>query len=567
MRIELLGALQSASGPYGGRANRHKLTTMKDGRILLTNRKSAMTADHDYPLHAWSRLLWIWLDAMWAGLPQNVRAEWGKCSRRTTDLAKSNLDEFRHHNMPRAILGFPALRLPPDRSRSYACYLPRLAQSSRRKRKPSMQVWTTGVMKPEPQPRGEPPVEGLPFTADVASEPHPFAASASCMYRPCPDNTNHCYDDQYCVMPVPFDTQPPYSFFKWHCPTENDPPTRPIWWLNVQGIESLRKWYDDRPWEEIWAGSIECRHGMWGNLRIPWPSAWCVTMTYDCPQGVLRSDGYYWRDPTDGYPRGTWELAGFRDYYGHYDWLKTIWLEPGGSILADPPPCQKPETVVWAGDPFSSFWGDFENADRWAGLTWYSMGATGLGLVPPYCGGPSYANATDVTCCDTGERKGNWWFKITVMRGGQPYTIEYRKPSTPESPGWAGHYFIIDPNVSLPWASPLMLIAAGEIDWPAQVITPREVIAKEVAIFLAQLAVGALLGVLLRRMEIWVAMRLEYDLGVIRRAAWNAKHVSGTLQGAWKCRIKISAGAQAYKDFLTAVEAWNRIHSTLPYPG
>lgn len=562
MRIDLLGALQSASGPYGGRANHLKLTTRKDGQILVTHRKTAMTGDKIYGLHAWSRLNWIWLDAYWRALPQNVRAEWGKCSRRTADSVKSNIDEFRAHNMPRAFLGFPALMLPPDRFHSHACYLQRTGPQYPHMRRAPMQVWTDGVMKPEPQPPGEPPVEGVPFTVFIGSEPHPFVPSTSCTWQPCPPNADPCYDDQVCIMPVPFDCKPPYSFLKWHCPTQGEPPHRPIWWLATQRIESARRWAVDRPWEEIWSSSIACRHGMWGNLEIPWPSAWCITLTYDCAPAVLRSDGYYWHQMTSECPRGTWQLAGFRDYYGHYDWQPTIQLDPFGTMLADPPPCVQPESIVWAWDPYTSFWSNFENAERWAGLKWFTHSAHRLTILPSSCGGPAYANATDILCCSSGERKGNWWFKITVMRGGLPYTIEYRKPSTPENPGWAGHYFIEDPNLAIPWATPLMLVAEGDEDWHKKELTIWYVIAKQVAHIIAAELCAAVVVRLFSRMQAWSMLGTPYAYDPMVKAAIGSRHVMKPLQGVtWKCRVKMHVGPQAYSNWQIANEAWKRIRA------
>ncbi|MBA7536811.1 hypothetical protein ES705_29076 [subsurface metagenome] len=283
MRIELMGMLQSASGPFGGRENHLKLTTQRDGNIIVTKRKTAMTGNRIYASHAWTRLNWIALDGRWRSLPHKVRVEWGKCIRRTTDTVKSNLDEFRAINMPRMILGFPPLRLPPDRFKSQVHYFSRHSDPSRRRRRKPLQVWTSGVMKPEPPEPGEPPGEGEPFDLFDTGDPHPFVPSLSCTWPPCPESLNHCYDICYAFPDVPFETRPPNTYLEWLCPASGDPPQRGDQWALVRRIESLRIWYGDEPYETVSAWPIRCRTGDWETMTIPWPGAWCVQLKYESP--------------------------------------------------------------------------------------------------------------------------------------------------------------------------------------------------------------------------------------------------------------------------------------------
>ena len=349
MRVKLIGLLQSATGPFGGRAGHEKLVTRKDGQVLAVPRKTSMTANRIYNVMEWAKINWILVDCLWRNSAPRIRVEWGKCTRRTTDLATSNLDMFRKINMPRAMLGQPLLTLPPDKFHSWCTYLPRPPQHSRHNRRPPQQVWVAGQQKPDPpwtpspqEPqdpyKGAGPPDPLPFDALRGPIANPLVPSASCAALQCPDNVLYCYDELVCYLPIPFEPKPDSNYFRWLAYTTPDKTfRRPVWDIKTE-IHSKRIWYKTIPYERVEAMNVECYTGSFYGHPLPWPYAYCVRLKYISDPAVKLSYAYYWRNTADCCPDGAMELGWVQHVYGTFPWPEHILLQAGGTLLAESPP-------------------------------------------------------------------------------------------------------------------------------------------------------------------------------------------------------------------------------------
>lgn len=567
MQIQLSGLIQAATGPYGGRANRLKLSTRQDGRILVTPRKTSMTGDVIHPLHAWTRSMWIVADAFWTTLPRRVRALWGMCARRTTDKASSNLDEFRHVNIPRLIVGMPMLRLPPDRFHSYCCYLERPPQYSTHNKKPSMQLWLRGHQKPEPPwtptkdepappwPPGHPP-EPVEFSPLKSPYPHPFVPSPYCVTYDCPDNALYCYDELFLHPIVDFDTRHGMAFLHWKADTSEDRTYREPVWKSQTEIWSERVWYDHRPYEKIMASHVECHTATWLEHELPWPSAYCVQLTDWSSPAVKLSHAFYWRSTEDRCPYHFFELAWVDHVHQTYPWPDSIYLEASGNIIAEPPPCDDP--YLWINphhDP-SCMWTSNDNFAQWAGFQWTTTSAVRSDPWLEYCGGTAFASVGPIRCSDSGPRQGLWWFQIVILHAGDPVLLEYRKPSLSGDQGLFGYYGLYDPNDLFPWASPAVLVYDQFNDWPQVCMTDREVafwwILKLIALEIGMYAITHGASRLLTK---WKLMS-PYTYKPWVDAATHGKPVQHAIgHGAWRCKLVAKIGERAVRDHEIARQA------------
>lgn len=573
MKVELAGLLQAATGPYGGRAAATKLATLKDGQVLVVRRKDAMTGDRVHVLHAWARINWIYVDALWVSLPRRIRAVWGQCARRTTDKASSNLDEFRHVNMNRAFLGFPLLRLPPDRFRSHACYLQRPPQYSRHNKKPSMQVWLDGYEKPEPPwvpapdepdnpfPNGDPP-PAAPFSPLDSAEPHPFVASAHCVYVPCPDNVTYCYDELYCMMPVAFETKPGVDYFLWKATTNPERTFRsPVWDIKTE-IHSKRTWGDGYIYEKLMAENVHCYTTTYEGAPIPWPSGWCVKLTHWSSKAVKLSYAYYWRDTTNLCPGQHFDLAWITHVYGEYPWPEHIYLQPKGDIIDDPPPCPPVVSGIHEFQHPTGLWLDYSDPERWAGFTWETDSPRSAYPSLWLCAGPSYINVGDIKCCDTAPRKGMWYFQITVQHAGGPVLLEYRKPTVYGDHTIFGSYFLHDPNDIFPWAAYGILVYDHRKDWNDEVPTFTNIVLQKILMFMIAELIGYFTMRGLNAAMAWGRLGTPYAYAPMAKSLAAARPVIKTLgAGAVRCRLKAKVGKLPWSNHMLAAEALRRIRA------
>lgn len=573
MKIELTGLLQSATGPYGGRAAGTKLVTRKDGQVLVVKRKKAMTGDRVYVLHAWSRVLWIYVDALWQSLPQRIRAVWGQCALRTADNARSNLDEFRHVNIPRAFVGFPMLRLPPDRFRSHATYLPRPPQHSCHHRKPPMQIWVDGYEKPEPPwvPAPDEPVcpfpdchppPAPPFSPFEGAEPHPLVASASCVYVPCPDNVTYCYDELYCMMPVAFETKPGVDYFRWQALTNPERTWRsPVWDIKTE-IHSKETWGDGFVYEKLMAENVQCYTGTYEGGTMPWPSGWCVKLTHWSAKAVKLSYAYYWRDSTELCPGQHFERAWVYHVYGAYPWPQHIYLQPKGDLIGDPPPCPPLVSGILEFVYPTGFWVDYTDNKQWAGFTWEVDSGRSAYPWTFLCAGPAFLSVSDIKCCDTAPRKGMWYFQIVVQHAGGPVLLEYRKPTVYADQTIFGTYFLHDPYNIHPWAAYGILVYDERKDWHDEEPTITWILVRKIAVFMICQLIGWFAHKGLSAAAAWAGLGTPYSYAPIQASLAAARPAIQTLgAGAWRCRLKAQIGAGAYQNHVLAREAMRRFRA------
>jgi len=125
MRLEFSGIITRASGPFLGRAAGYRLRQVKRGASVLELRKKHMTTAGDTHVTNWNKLCWIWTDVLWTLCDQADKNTCTRCAKRTATVSRSGLDEFRHVNLTRLIIGMPPLRRAPDRFRSLPLRYPR----------------------------------------------------------------------------------------------------------------------------------------------------------------------------------------------------------------------------------------------------------------------------------------------------------------------------------------------------------------------------------------------------------------------------------------------------------
>ena len=125
MRLQFAGIITHAAGPFMGRKAGYRLRTLKRGSVVLEKRKPHMTTPGDTHITNWCKLCWLWADLVWQLCDQDDKVTWARCAKRTATVHRSGLDEFRHVNIPRLIIGMPPLRRAPDRFRSTAIRYPR----------------------------------------------------------------------------------------------------------------------------------------------------------------------------------------------------------------------------------------------------------------------------------------------------------------------------------------------------------------------------------------------------------------------------------------------------------
>ena len=573
MKIELAGFLQAATGPYGGRAAGTKLVTLRDGQVLVTRRKTSMTGDHVLPIHAWSRLNWIMVDCLWQTLPRRIRAVWGMCARRTTDKSSSNLDEFRHVNMPRAILGMPLLRLPPDHAKSQGMYFPSQDVIGRRNRKKPTQLWVAGVQKPEPPwkptpdepdppwpgPDPPPPQE---FDTEVGPVPNLLSVSASCVACPCPDTVPHCYDLLYNKQPVDFVARPGHDYFLWKAWTNPERTVRsPVWDIQTE-IWSERRWYDDEPWERVVAENVACYADTYEGRPLPFGSAYCVKFTHYSGPGMMLSYAYYWQFATELCPYPYFELAWATHVYGDYPWPASIDMAPSGDLLVEAPPCPDHYGVLLRPENPSGCWLDNTDLSMWAGWTWYMPGPHEAYPRPELCAGTANVNVGVIKCCDTEPRKGMWYFQVTVLHGGEPILLEYRKPLYRDDYGVFGTYFLHDPNGIFGWASFGVMLHNRQVDWYDFLPDEQWEAVKQLFI----IALWELAGYGLMWYTRNAIARLEWRAGYRYEKIHDALKVADGLSDAnrattWKCRLGIQMGRGAMRNRTLALEAIRRFRA------
>ena len=571
MRVNLLGMVQSATGPYGGFAAHLKLVTRKDGQVLVVPRKRSMTGAQTHPMMAWSQINWILVDFLWKAQPQRIRVEWGKCTKRTTDLKTSNLDMFRKVNMPRAMLGFPLLRLPPDRFYSWATYLERPPQFSRHNRRPPQQVWLEGRQKPEPPWRpdplepvdpfhGGPPPDPAPFGLFRGPIPNPLIDGASCASAECPTNPLYCWDQLTCMPPVDFVTDPRKNYLHWLAYTNPEGTERnPVWDIKT-AIHSLRKWYNQVPYETIEATNVECRTEPWLAHPLPWQRAWCVRLKHQSNPGVLLSYGYYWQDTAQTCPGDTFYLAWTVQIYGFYPWPETITLQQHGDREGDVPCCPDIYQVFYFDEYPSGFYIDTTYPQNWAGMTWMIDGNRTARLLDFWSTGPAWCYGSDINCTDTGEHAGHWHFWIVVKHGRREYGVTYRKAVTAENPGVFGLYIKYDPHGKQHWAAWAIRVSDNMHDWNDDVPTIQQIAFQELANLAATILVSAVVGLYWERYVATFMAMTPYDEMLFYKAANACVGMPNSIQaGTWKCRLHQKIGDNGMRGREIAKEAIRRL--------
>ena len=476
MRIALNSLLHSASGPYGGRANHLKLSTTQDGQVLVTPRKRAMTGDHVLPVHAWARIHWMGVDAYWKTLPRRVRIEWGKCGRRTSDLAQSNLDQFRKVNMPRALLGFGLLRLPPDRFGSQAIYIPRPPGNPRPTRRPPMQVWLAGQEKPEPPWKpGDPqepsahtwpePGSQRAFGHFDADAPNIVVPTPFCWPSTCPTSISHCPLYLYNWHPTAYEPRAGKNFFRWATPQAPDMTHEEPYYRILNEIWSERIWYGDEPYKKMLASDLKCYSGTWEDIPIPWPGAWCVKLTHWSAPAVELSYAWYWQPRLTPCPGGTFSLAKKEDVHHYYDWPPFIVLQPVGIPPDQIKPCPLPGDIEDAPRWATTHWEHLSNPAYRAGITWQFAASGNAFPFERYCFTLGMTHLSDLQCNHSGPLKGHYSFTLTMSVAHHEYPLVYAKANHHLFYGPLGWYVLQNEGPERDWASPTLLIWDENVDW------------------------------------------------------------------------------------------------------
>ena len=461
MRVQLRGLLQEAHGAFGGTANRTKLVTTSDGQTLIVPRKDTMTGPWTYSIMLWNQICWAYLDLLWKTLTDDQRGEWGRCVRRNPSTVRSNLDSFRAVNMPRVTMGAPAIRLPPDRAASHAIYLKTPPPGKRKRIRTRTQLWIDGKMKPEPVPPGETPPPGEPFDFFEGSWAHPFVWPQECGRRICPTSAGNCSPTLMLWLTTEEATKPGKSWLQWDATDAGDPPVRPAYWMQTQRIDGLSIWYGTTPRWFIEALNIQCRTGTWDGYTLPHPGNWAIRLRYDNAPAVRSSYAYYVKPVISGCPHGHYELLAIRDVYGTYTWPDHLEVEAQGMPLTYQPKCRDPDTLgIYVGD-LQTVWVDLEDNRWYAGFNWLGSYHLPLHHMATTSGGESYVSATDINCCDTGERAGQYWFKLGIRRKDSLWLLEYRKPAYGAFLGVLGGYVLYDPYKQYPWAPEAILMRTG----------------------------------------------------------------------------------------------------------
>lgn len=555
MQVDLIGLIQSATGPWGGRASHLKLVTRKDGQVLVVPRKTSMTGSRIWNIMEWAKLNWILVDCMWRNSPPRFRVEWGKCTRRTTDLATSNLDMFRKINMPRAMLGFPLLTLPPDKFHSWCTYVPRPEQHSRHNKKPPQQVWVQGLQKPDPpwtpsaqEPedpyKGAGPPDPLPFTPLRGPIANPMVSGATCASGECPENPLYCYDELICYLPIPFEPQLDKNYFRWLAWTNPEKTHRnPIWDIKTE-ILSKRIWYDSRPYYKVTVSNVQCYEGSMYGHNLPWPRAWGIRIQYYSAPGVLLCWGYYWRDTADCCPDGTWELAWYDNIYGSFPWPEHILLQASGTLLAEPPCCPDIWNLGWQDHCPSGLWVANDDIEQWAGFTWYWLNNR---FAEPFwrnTAGPAAGWVTEIRCHETGLHAGHWVFTVQIKRAGNFHFITYRRPVTAANPGIFGVYMKYDPANLCPWGAYGMQISDYYKDWNDVYPSLGYRIFEGVTIYCCLYVLGYFANRALSAAAVWSGMAQPYSHATVSSAIMNSRDLASALaHGTWRCQITLKHGA------------------------
>lgn len=388
-----------------------------------------------------------------------------------------------------------------------------------------------------------------------------------CAYDVCPSNVIYCYDTLYCFPPLDFVPRPDHSYLKFFTDTSGDPSFRPPIFQTGWEIWSEELWYGDVPLKKIYADDLKCRTGSWEDHDIPWESAWCVKLTYNCPKAVQLSYAYYWRPRSEPCPYGAFELAWFEHLHGSYPWPHYIMMDPTGTRYGEQAPCPDATAAYFDVPQMAGFWAQLDNLGNWAGLAWYPEGSRLCGAYSDYCAGPAYANLSDIKCCDTGPRAGQWWFQVVVNHIGTPILLEYRKPALELTGGCFGTYFLYDPNRVYPWAPHGVQVWEEELDWHTREPNITWIVCKEIGIFVACWFAGYFLQRGLSHVSSWVSLGAPYSDDALRAATYNSRPALGRLTtGSWRCRAHAMTGSAAAKDKWIALEAIRRLKGLAPIP-
>lgn len=579
MRIDLMGMIQEAHGPYGGRDGALRLSTLKDGTIIAVPRKTAMTGNAIHPLHAWARLQWIALDAYWRGLPNRIRTEWGKCTRYSARCYESRLDHFRRVNMPRAILGMPHLRLPPVCADSHCTYLERPQDHRRINRNAPLQLWVSGQTKPEPPWAPGDPLEPAPdrehavdsqatFDFCYADNPNPLIPPPFCDNRLCPATVTHCRPLLHAWPYIDFEPYPGRTYFTWESQLDPESGDRTTPWIVSHVVESKRRWAEDLPYEKIMASHLYCDQGIFREHEIPGGRGWCLELIYWSGPAVKLSYAYYYQPLRDACPTGPFLLFAVEDVYGTYPWQEYLELQADGPEPGTPYPCNRQfQGVYFDSTHIATCIVDLTNPNNWAGLTW-EAGAYDSTLSLGSCGGPAFLSATPIMCTEVGDNAGFYYFLVYFEHHGTDWLLLYRKPTHWWQYGPWGHYFIVADGPEYNWAPPCLNVWQEYVNWPQRDPNTAANVAWTVAgIIAVDLAIGVAFKVAARVSE-WAYAVEPYSEAAIIEAAGPAAPAQQILTSeAWRCTVQTAHAALPpikIGDHL-AIEAWRRVHN-LPVP-
>jgi hypothetical protein len=554
MRVELAGLICEAHGPIDTRASNLRLSTLPDGTITAVKRKTAMTGDRIYPIHAWTRLHWIAVDAYWRALPRRIRKEWGRCTRHTVDCVESNLDTFRHVNMPRAILGMPILRLPPTREDSHALYLETPHDNRRTFRRKPTQLWVHGLEKPEPPWAPGDPLEPIPNTEHAVDSQKPFNVFAGdhpnalvpspfCDTRDCPATVNHCRPLLHAWPYADFVTYPGRDYFTWESQLDPVSGDRTTPWLVSHVVESLQRWGSGDAYEKIMASHIYCAEGIFREHDIPTGKGWCIELIFWSAPAVRLSYAYYWAPLSRCCADGPYQLWAVENVQGSYPWAQALILQADGPPPDTPYPCGP----HWVSEidtihSYAACIADLENQDNWCGLLWSGDDWVNH-LVPAQCGGPGFSSCTPIMCSDAGPNAGFYYFLVWVNKNRVPVPLLYRKPTTWWQAGPYGHYWLVDPDAETTWAPQCVLVWAEDVDWPKRDPNTALNVSISIAEFIAlEIAIGYGL-VALKRVAQWAGVLYPYGTMPIQQAAGASGPIMDAMTSeAWRCSVATAHG-------------------------
>lgn len=166
------------------------------GTDTIRPRRVGMGPGGQHPNVIFCQQAWNILDKAWIAMSREQRALWGKCTKKTATLTRSNLDEFRSINLNRMLLGWQGMTTPQDAFASQKVYLTNADRPSIPPGK-VIAVWTAGKDK-----NGDPfPPPAQPIELPELEPPYPPAPVVTCpMFgwdhfdRPDCENLGECWN-------------------------------------------------------------------------------------------------------------------------------------------------------------------------------------------------------------------------------------------------------------------------------------------------------------------------------------------------------------------------------------